>query len=144
MSGGQGQSKGITLQVDPWAGRSCRWNSRPPPSLRGKRASFSAHLTGGEQRGGSCLLCSQQRPWHVSPDAPVGPAGSWNLGPSGRKRALSSTPRCLPPGLGSSLPQELPMVAQLSSEELCLCGGTLDWRWGQGATMDILRKSQKI
>lgn len=28
---GQQQSRRITLQMDPWAGGSCRWRSRPRP-----------------------------------------------------------------------------------------------------------------
>ena len=128
--GRQGRVTGQPAKGLQWVGAKvrvrespCRWTpglgeaaggTAGPHSLWGAKERHSAHLTGGEQRGGSCR---QQRPCHVSPEAPVGPARSWNLGPSGRKSALSSTPCCLPPGLGSPLPQELPMVGQLSWEE---------------------------
>lgn len=48
-----------------------------------------------------------------------GAGGSWNSGPSGNKRALSSTPSYLLPGLGNPPSLELPMVGQL-----CLIGSS--------------------
>ena len=55
------------------AGRGRRWGGVGGEALPSVRGRSCRRLTGGRQRRGSCLPCSQQRPSHLSPHAPAWP-----------------------------------------------------------------------
>lgn len=90
-----------------------------PPSVKGQHASLSAHLTGGGQRGGSCLPRGQQRPWNLLSGAPVGLGVPGIQDPRERKGPFPAPLVTCFQAWGTPPSLELPMVGQL-----CLIGSS--------------------